>query len=697
MSEPDHAQGPLRLCDFPPVGRDEWRSRAERELAGEPLERLTRRTRDGLAIAPLYGPDDASAADPASARPPGSAPFLRGTRARAGWRIRQVVDAPDPAAANADARGDLAHGLDSVWIRLDEGLAAGLEPASAAARPGVQVRGRGDLAALLDGVDLAASDLVIEAGAGALPLVAGVLDLAEEAGIDPSGLQLTIGGDPLAALATHGRLACGVDRAFDGLAAALAELARRAPAARGVIVSTIPYADAGADASEELAILLAGILETLRRLGARGLGVEVVAPRILAALSVDRDLFLGIAKIRAARALAARMLAACGAPVQAQALAIHVEGAWRELSRFDPWVNLLRGTVSAFVGAVAGAESVATPPFTAALGLADEDARRYAGNTQLLLREESHLDQVIDPTGGSWCLESLTERLERSAWARLQAIEAAGGLAAALAAGTIQARIAEQAAASAAAVACGRTPITGVNRYAILDEATPPVRAARPPRSAADEAAAEPLAALAAAFEAGERAALFARTRDALLAGATLPAILAAGAGAAGADAPAVVTPLVRRRLAADFEELRAAGALPVALACVGALAAIKPRIDFIRALLASGGLEAVGDAALHADADAAAAAFAAAPGPVAVVIARDDAYPALLPDLIPRLRSAGARLVAIAGRPREAEAALRDAGVDLFLALGDDALTCLRTIREEISSPLADPPKAAR
>ncbi|MCB9569493.1 MAG: hypothetical protein H6710_20145 [Myxococcales bacterium] len=665
MSEPDHAQGPLRLCDFPPVGRDEWRSRAERELAGEPLERLTRRTRDGLAIAPLYGPDDASAADPASARPPGSAPFLRGTRARAGWRIRQVVDAPDPAAANADARGDLAHGLDSVWIRLDAGLAAGLEPASAAARPGVQVRGRGDLAALLDGVDLAASDLVIEAGAGALPLVAGVLDLAEEAGIDPSGLQLTIGGDPLAALATHGRLACGVDRAFDGLAAALAELARRAPAARGVIVSTIPYADAGADASEELAILLAGILETLRRLGARGLGVEVVAPRILAALSVDRDLFLGIAKIRAARALAARMLAACGAPVQAQALAIHVEGAWRELSRFDPWVNLLRGTVSAFVGAVAGAESVATPPFTAALGLADEDARRYAGNTQLLLREESHLDQVIDPTGGSWCLESLTERLERSAWARLQAIEAAGGLAAALAAGTIQARIAEQAAASAAAVACGRTPITGVNRYAILDEATPPVRAARPPRSAADEAAAEPLAALAAAFEAGERAALFARTRDALLAGATSRRSSRPEPGRR-ADAPAVVTPgppPPRRRLRGAPGRRRAPG---------------RPRLR-----RRPGGDQAADR--LHPR----------APGQRRARGRRRRGAPRRRRRR--SRRSAGARLVAIAGRPREAEAALRDAGVDLFLALGDDALTCLRTIREEISSPLADPPKAAR
>ncbi len=677
MSEPRSGEAPPRLCEFPPVGRDAWERRALRELAGAPLDVLRRSTRHGVTLEPLYGGDPSGALSEAQrealSRDPGQAPFLRGARAAGaeqGWRIRQTIDAPDPQAANADAGADLRNGADSLWFRLDERLQAGDRRADAPSptRAGVEVRDLADLDALLEGIDLT-GDLVLEAGAAALPLAAGVLILAERRGVDPRALRLTIGGDPLSAFALRGRLGGGLDRAYEDLATAVRTLAAAAPQVRTVLASAIPYADAGAGASEEIALLLCTIIDHLRRLGRHGITVDEVAPRLLGSLSVDRDLFVGIAKVRAARLLAARVVLACGAPAEHAALPLHLEGSWRELSAFDPWVNLLRGTTGAFVGAVAGVESIATPAFTDALGRADEDARRMASNTQLLLRAECHLDRVADPTGGSYYVESLTESLARAAWARVQEIEAAGGIAAELGRGALQERLATASAATAGDVARAKAPITGVNRYAIIGEGTPEYL----PRARAEA----PLDV--SPIELAERSA--SAVAAALAEGASFAALVDPRATD---EAPA----LARERLAAPFEALRAAGTISLPLLCVGALAAIKPRIDFVQALLASGGIAAQGTETLHGGPDPAIADFARTPSPAAVIVAAEDDYPTLLARLIPALRRAGARVIAIAGGPKEADArrALSDAGVDLFLARGGDALSALGTLRETLS-----------
>lgn len=668
MSDASDGEAPLRDLEA-------WRERARRDLAGAPLERLLSRTRDGLAVEPLYTADNA-AVDPASAELPGAPPFLRGAGAavdRGRWQICPRIDAPTIEAAAEDVRVDLGRGADGLWIRLDEATMAG-DRGDAGVRSGVEVERADDLGRLLAGVDLAATEVVIEAGVAALPVGLALVDMVESRGGDRRSLRAAVGGDLLATAAMRGGLGVDLEGAYGDLARWTAWAAAEAPAMRTVILSTIPFADAGASAAEELAILLCGGLEALRRLERAGLGVDVVGPRVLAAISIGRDLLLEVAKVRAARLLWARMIAACGGGPAAQALRIHGEGAWRELTRVEPWVNLLRGATQASAGAIAGVWSMSTQPFTAAIGEADADARRLAINTQLLLREESHLDRVIDPGGGAYAIESLTDAIARAAWARVQAIEGEGGLAAAISTGSIQARIAGQAQAQAQAVAAGREPITGVSRFASLGAPAPvvstreaAVRGKRAPENIVPLGVRgrgeEPIAAIQAALRAG----------------ASLRAIV-------GAHGLAFTVPaLGRRRLAADFESLREAGALALPLLCVGALAAIKPRIDFMRALLASGGLAAAGEA-IHPGPAEALAAFQAAPAPAVVLCAADPDYPALVPALIPGLRAAGARLIAVAGRPRDQVAALEAAGVDLFFALGADALEPLRQVRKVLS-----------
>lgn len=675
MSEPRSGEAPPRLCDFPPVSRDAWELRALRELAGAPLEILQRKTRHGVSHGPLYceGDGGSTSHHAALACAPGEAPFLRGPHPPAhgrGWLIRQTIDTSDPAAANADARDDLNRGVDSLWIRLSNG-----DPPTSV-RPGVRVRDLADLDRLLEGIDLCAHNMVIETG-NMSATAAALLLIARRRDIDPAALRLTLGTDPLAQLALHGRLYGGLDRAYREQAMVLRELSTSAPMVRSVLCTAIPYVDAGAGADEELALLLCTLIEHLRQLRSHGIGVTEIAPRLLAALSVDRDLFISIAKVRAARLLAARVLAACGLNPEAAALPIHLEGSWRELSAFDPWVNLLRGTTNAFVGAVTGVESIAVAPFTDALGRADADGRRIASNTQLLLREECHLGHVADPAGGSWYIESLTDSLARAAWTRVQTIEAAGGLAKALLCGSVQSGLAEARLRSEASVSRAKTAITGVNRYAIPDEkiadflplsektgcGDDQVRRALDSTTPGSPASTDTLAAI----------------TSALRNGTTFETIRAIGK-------ETIVHALVRRRLAKPFEELRSAKRTTAGLLCIGALSAIKPRIDFTCALLASGGIRTDGSTKLWAadEYDASIKTFAEAGHHAAVIVAADDAYSALLPSIVPLLRAAGACVIAIAGGPPEMSTsdALRSAGIDLSLRRGGDALAALRQLR---------------
>ena len=192
-------------------------------------------------------------------------------------------------------------------------------------------------------------------------------------------------------------------------------------------------------------------LAYLRALETEGVALDAARRMIFFRLSADADQFLTIAKFRSLRKLWARIEAACAlAPEPAF---VSAETAWRMMARRDPHVNILRATIAVFAAALGGADAITVLPFTAALGLPDRFARRIARNTQLVLLEESHLAKVTDPAAGSGAVEDLTDQLCRAAWALFQEIEAAGGIAAALAGGLIQQKVADVRAKRAAAVA----------------------------------------------------------------------------------------------------------------------------------------------------------------------------------------------------------------------------------------------------
>ncbi|MEC8182572.1 MAG: methylmalonyl-CoA mutase family protein [Pseudomonadota bacterium] len=648
---------------FAPAERAAWQALVARALGDRDFDAtLVTRTYEGLDLQPLYDRADARVAGAATRNDAGL------TRGTAGWEIRQSVDHPDPAAANQALLHELASGATAVTLVMDP---AG-EHAAGPGAAGIFLPDRTALATVLDGVYLQAARVALAPG----PLFAGaaalMLDHLETAGVDLATARVHFGADPLAALARRGHLAMTLPEALSAMAEIAERSAATLPAARAVTVDTTVYHAAGADEVLDLAIALSTGVAYLRAMTDHGLSVAAALAEIEFSLAAGVDLFMTVAKLRAARRLWARVAEASGG---AAAMALHVGTAERVISRRDPWVNMLRATIAGFAAGVAGADSVAVAPYDQGGGLPTDFGRRIARNAQVILQEESALGQVIDPAGGSWFIEDLTERLAQAAWHRFQEIEAAGGVAAMLADGRLQAAVAEVWAARERDLAHRRTQIIGVNMFPNLDEEAPAPPSMAWPEIVAPWHARRP----APAAVDGDLATRVAAARHGAAIGD-----LSGGAAADGEDA----APITAHRLGEGFEALRDAsdawaeahGQRPrVFIAALGTPAAHGARVDFTRNYLAAGGIEAIDGQGAP---DEIAAAFTASGLDLAIICGSDKLYEAEGAAMAAAL--GGADWLGLAGRAANADV-LRAAGIETFIHAGDDCLATLRAIHAKL------------
>jgi methylmalonyl-CoA mutase len=599
-------------AEFPTPSRAEWVAlvdrvtRAARRIpddaepgAGEAA--LTRPDLDGIPVRPLYTADDG----PTEAiGVPGLPPYLRGGRATGpvptGWQVRQRHREPDPAAAAAAIAADLENGVGAVWLAV--GGAGATAPT--------------DLGAVLADVLLDVAPVVLDAGAVAEEAAEAFLAAAAERGVPDADLLGTLGLDPIGL-----RAATGTGPATASVVPLARRVTERYPQVRAIVVDALPVHVAGGSDAQELAYSLAAGVAYLRELDAAGLGLDTAAGLLEFRYAATAEQFPTIAKLRAARRLWSRVTEACGA---ASPQFQHAVGSPTMLTRRDPYVNLLRGTVAGFAAGVGGADAVTVPPFDAAIGASEPFSRRIARNTQALLVDEAHLARVIDPAGGSWYVEAHTAALARAAWAFFQELEAAGGAVAALDSGLLDERIGPVRTRRERDVATRRTVVTGVNEYPELDE--------RP----------------------------VTRTPLPAPAGGGLPHYR-----------PAEPYEALRDRSDALLAET---GRRPRAfLATLGPLAAYTIRAGFARNLLQAGGVEVV-EAGPTENADEVAAAFAAADTPVAVLCSTDQIYAERAAGSATALRAAGARLLLLAGRAEVP-------GLDGHLAAGADALAVIESV----------------
>ncbi|MFH8370017.1 methylmalonyl-CoA mutase small subunit [Streptomyces sp. NPDC018031] len=605
-------------AEFPDATREQWQHLVEGVLrksgttdaSGADAERaLATALQDGVSVRPLYTAQDA----PADAGYPGFAPYVRGARpegaAVAGWDVRQRHAHPDPRRTNAAVLADLEHGVSSVW------LAVGAEGVPADA-----------LGQALDGVYLDLAPVVLDAGADFEPAARALLRLYAERQVPPGSALGNLGADPLGLAARTGRHA---DLA--GHLTAATELARLVgrdhPGVRALTVDALPYHEAGGSTAEELGCSLAAAVAYLRQLTAAGLSVDEACAQLDFRYAATADQFLTIAKLRAARRLWARVAEASGATGASGAQRQHAVTSRVMMTRRDPWVNMLRTTVAALAAGVGGADAVTVLPFDHAIGLPDDFARRIARNTSTILLEESHLARVVDPAGGSWYVERLTDEVAHAAWAWFQEIEGAGGMAKALESGFVADRLAATWERRSRDLARRKEPITGVSEYPNLAEQ--PVER---------ESAPAPL----------------------------------------GGGLPTVRRDEAYERLRARAEAAAAAGGTPrIFLAALGPAAAHTARAAFATNLFQAGGIEAVHDP-VTVTAQTAAEAFTASGAQVACVCSSDALYAEQAAQVAAELKAAGARHVYLAGRPGDLREELERAGVDAFVHAGCDAVEVL-------------------
>ena len=352
-------------ADFPLARREEWLKLVDGVLKGAPFEkRLVSKTYDGLTIEPLYAPDIGSR--PLAARP-GGAP----------WQVLQRVDHPDPAVANAEARHELENGATGLVLVFAGAAGAngyGISPDKAS------------LGRILDGIRPEAGiSIELQLSPQAKDAATDLAAIVKERGNAPDATDIRFGFDPLGAMATGSGAADwpAVAPHFSAFVKGFVDQGFRGPfaVADGRVVHS-----AGGSETQELAYVLAVAVSYLRALEAGGMTLDAARRAIFFRLSADADQVLSIAKFRAARKLWARVEEACG--LAAGHVFISAETAWRMMTKYDPWVNMLRGTIAVFAAGVGGADAVTVLPCTNALGLPDRFARRIARNTQLILLEE---------------------------------------------------------------------------------------------------------------------------------------------------------------------------------------------------------------------------------------------------------------------------------------------------------------------
>lgn len=397
--------------------------------------RLARTTLDGIAITPLGVPGAYVA----------ERPSMRIGR----WDIRSLIRHPDDKLANEEALVDLEGGVTSLWLHADQTT---------------------ELRTVLAGVMLDLAPVVLDAPSVALAVATSFLDLAAGTLLHPS---TNLGADPLGAMLRG--LPVAPDEGESELRE-LAVLARRAGIRASVVDATAAH-DLGASDAQELGWSLAVGVAYLRMLTDHGLSVAEAANLIEFRYAATGEQFATIAKLRAARRTWARVLELCGvastgsASATGSAMRIHATTSRPMLSRYDPYVNMLRGTLAAFAAGVGGADAVTVLPFDAANGRPQAFGRRIARNLNHLLLDESHVGAVTDPAGGAYAVERLTADLAAAGWAEFQRIEAEWEAGEGL--GAFRDRIGAVVARREDQVAHRRRPITGLSEFPDLGETLP--------------------------------------------------------------------------------------------------------------------------------------------------------------------------------------------------------------------------------
>lgn len=667
-------------AEFPPPELDQWRALAEKALRGADFNQaLVSKSFDGLETSPLYTSADwPSEEDPSGL--PGGLPLTRGMRQAKGprdqaWDIRACHSHPDPKATNKAILEDLKGGVTSLELLIDP-----------TAETGICVHSLADLEEVLQGVHLEMAPVTLTARGSGMAASALLAALWQKKNIAPHEARGAFNVNPISTFLATGKLPCSAEEALTHVAAFAAYVSETYPHVTTISVDARITNDGGASGPQGLGNAMSTGLAYLRAMSDQGMSIEDAANQITFILVTDANFYENIIKIRVARKLWGRIISSCGGDVAKVNVQVHAENVTRMMTERDPWVNILRTTVAAFGAVLGGVDSNSVLPFTHALGQPTSFARRVARNSQIILAEESNIAKVMDPAGGAFALEKLTDDCARIAWDYFQQIERQGGIIASIRSGWLQSWIATAKADRADAIATRRMPITGVTEFPNLAEQAVLVEpvdrdAIRAQRSRS--ASGVPV-----------KSASFTDLVDAAGQGALISELMSPFE-----TGPETCVPLKPYRRTEGFEALRDLsdarlankGARPKIFLCnIGTLADFTARATFARNAFEAGGIEAHAAQSLTTPQDAARA-FKASGAKLAILCSSNRTYKECATVMARALKAAGATRLYLAGDPGSHAEVYDQAGIDDFIFTGCDLLQVLTRAYQSLGEILRE------
>jgi methylmalonyl-CoA mutase len=458
----------------------EWEKLAARELKDTPVDKLNR-DYGGIGVRPAYFAEDA--VDPGL---PGAEPFTRGVRAtmyaNRPWTVRQYAGFSTARESNAFYRQNLAAGQKGLSVAFDLATHRGYDSdhprvTGDVGKAGVAIDSVEDMKLLFDGIPLDQMSVSMTMNGAVLPVLAMFIVAAEEQGVRQDLLDGTIQNDILKEFMVRNTYIYPPEPSMRIVGDIIAYTAEHMPKFNSISISGYHMHEAGATAVQELAYTLADGAAYVRAAQARGLDIDAFAGRLSFFFGIGMNVFLEIAKLRAARTLWSKIMTGLGAKdPRSKMLRTHCQTSGVSLTEQDPHNNIIRTTIEAMAAVLGGTQSLHTNSFDEAIALPTEQSARIARNTQLILQHESRITDVVDPLGGSYYIEALTADLVSKAQALIAEVEAQGGMTAAVQSGGPKAAIETAAAQRQARIDRGEDVIVGVNRYRLDNETPIPFR-----------------------------------------------------------------------------------------------------------------------------------------------------------------------------------------------------------------------------
>ncbi|HMA84282.1 MAG TPA: methylmalonyl-CoA mutase [Desulfosalsimonadaceae bacterium] len=459
---------------------EKWKELAQKELKGKPIDTLNRNTPEGITTKPLYTREDLEDISFENTLP-GMEPFVRGVRAtmytNRPWTIRQYAGFATAKESNEFYRRSLAAGQKGLSIAFDLATHRGYDSdhprvAGDVGKAGVPVDSVEDMKILFDGIPLDEMSVSMTMNGAVLPILAGYIVAAEEQGVSQEKLRGTIQNDILKEYLTRNTYIYPPSPSMRIVSDIIGYCSKHMPKYNTVSISGYHMMEAGADSVLQTAFTLADGVEYVKTALNAGLDVDEFAPRLSFFFGVGMNFFMEIAMLRAARFLWHELMKQFN-PKNPKSLMLrtHVQTSGWSLTQQDPYNNIIRTTLECLAAVLGGTQSLHTNSFDEAVSLPTDLSARVSRNTQLIVQEESHVTDVVDPLGGSYYIESLTQSIVEAARKIINEVEELGGMAKAIESGMPKMRIEEAAARRQAKIDQGLEAIVGVNKYQV-DEQT---------------------------------------------------------------------------------------------------------------------------------------------------------------------------------------------------------------------------------